>query len=186
MVVADIFYYRPVTRDICARRKKPSAILALKIFSPRAFTKSYIPPQPLFHRHARTHPNQYHQHLNNRNAYLQERPRNSSSLKHSISPMLMRRFSARATRRRAMPLELASPSRRMATRSSLQAQSLWYVSQQLLLKDAPLIEPSQCQNCRKEIVNTNKKQLEVHAETHSAEWTKEKCWPNDFPAGGAA
>ncbi|RMJ07289.1 hypothetical protein BHE90_003201 [Fusarium euwallaceae] len=38
-----------------------------------------------------------------------------------------------------------------------------------------------CQNCRKEIVNTNKLQLEVHAETHDQKlWPKEKCWPNDF------
>ncbi|RGP79060.1 serum paraoxonase lactonase 3 [Fusarium longipes] len=38
-----------------------------------------------------------------------------------------------------------------------------------------------CQNCRKEIVNTNKLQLEVHASTHDAKlWPKEKCWPNDF------
>ncbi|KAK1579577.1 uncharacterized protein LY79DRAFT_563726 [Colletotrichum navitas] len=40
-----------------------------------------------------------------------------------------------------------------------------------------------CKNCRKEIVNTNKAQLEVHAGTHDAKlWPKEKCWPNDFPA----
>ncbi|GJC77675.1 hypothetical protein ColTof4_14101 [Colletotrichum tofieldiae] len=40
-----------------------------------------------------------------------------------------------------------------------------------------------CQNCRKEIVNTNRVQLEVHAGTHDAKlWPKEKCWPNDFPA----
>ncbi|KAI0192129.1 hypothetical protein F4808DRAFT_465176 [Astrocystis sublimbata] len=39
-----------------------------------------------------------------------------------------------------------------------------------------------CQNCRKEIVNTNKVQLETHAGTHDAKlWPKEKCWPNDFP-----
>ncbi|KAK7947904.1 uncharacterized protein PG986_008790 [Apiospora aurea] len=38
-----------------------------------------------------------------------------------------------------------------------------------------------CQNCRKEIVNTNKVQLETHAATHDAKnWPKEKCWPNDF------
>lgn len=41
----------------------------------------------------------------------------------------------------------------------------------------------QCANCRKEIVNTNKTQLEVHAATHNEKlWPKEKCWPNDFPA----
>ncbi|CAJ2501578.1 Uu.00g044310.m01.CDS01 [Anthostomella pinea] len=38
-----------------------------------------------------------------------------------------------------------------------------------------------CQNCRKEIINTNKIQLEVHAQTHNEKlWPKEKCWPNDF------
>ena len=37
-----------------------------------------------------------------------------------------------------------------------------------------------CQFCRKELVRDNKKQLEDHAGTHSIEWTKEKCWPNDF------
>jgi hypothetical protein len=32
-------------------------------------------------------------------------------------------------------------------------------------------------------VNTNLKQLEVHAETHDQKtWPKEKCWPNDFKA----
>ncbi|KAL2204401.1 hypothetical protein CC79DRAFT_1132398 [Sarocladium strictum] len=39
-----------------------------------------------------------------------------------------------------------------------------------------------CTFCRKEIANQNKIQLELHADTHSKEWTKEKCWPNDFPA----
>jgi len=42
-----------------------------------------------------------------------------------------------------------------------------------------------CQNCRKEIVSTMRTQLEDHASTHSGEWTKEKCWPNDFPTEGA-
>ncbi|EMD60052.1 hypothetical protein GGP41_009461 [Bipolaris sorokiniana] len=38
-----------------------------------------------------------------------------------------------------------------------------------------------CQNCRREIVNTNKAQLEAHAASHdSVAWPKEKCWPNDF------
>jgi hypothetical protein len=42
---------------------------------------------------------------------------------------------------------------------------------------------SQCANCRKEIINTNKVQLEVHAQTHDQKnWPKEKCWPNDFPS----
>ena len=40
----------------------------------------------------------------------------------------------------------------------------------------------QCANCRKEIVNTNLIQLETHASTHNAQWTKERCWPNDFPS----
>lgn len=41
----------------------------------------------------------------------------------------------------------------------------------------------QCANCRKEIVNTNVHQLEVHAATHDAKlWPKEKCWPKEFPA----
>ncbi|KAH8663374.1 hypothetical protein BGZ60DRAFT_529649 [Tricladium varicosporioides] len=44
---------------------------------------------------------------------------------------------------------------------------------------------SLCANCRKEIVNTNLKQLEVHAETHKG-WTKEKCWPKEFPAAAEA
>ncbi|KFZ17858.1 hypothetical protein V501_01514 [Pseudogymnoascus sp. VKM F-4519 (FW-2642)] len=40
-----------------------------------------------------------------------------------------------------------------------------------------------CANCRKEIVSSNKTQLQVHAETHDQKlWPKEKCWPNDFPA----
>ncbi|KAH8596818.1 hypothetical protein B0O99DRAFT_509008, partial [Bisporella sp. PMI_857] len=40
-----------------------------------------------------------------------------------------------------------------------------------------------CAFCKKEIVNTNLKQLEVHASTHdSKNWPKEKCWPNDFKA----
>jgi hypothetical protein len=40
----------------------------------------------------------------------------------------------------------------------------------------------QCANCRKEIVSSNKTQLQVHAETHDQKlWPKEKCWPNDFP-----
>ncbi|KAH8769418.1 hypothetical protein F5882DRAFT_412091 [Hyaloscypha sp. PMI_1271] len=38
-----------------------------------------------------------------------------------------------------------------------------------------------CANCRKELVNTNLKQLETHAETHDQKvWTKEKCWPDIF------
>ncbi|KAL5117241.1 hypothetical protein ACEQ8H_004800 [Pleosporales sp. CAS-2024a] len=38
-----------------------------------------------------------------------------------------------------------------------------------------------CQNCRREIVNTNKQQLQDHALSHpQPAWTKEKCWPNDF------
>ncbi|KAF2428830.1 hypothetical protein EJ08DRAFT_614764 [Tothia fuscella] len=45
---------------------------------------------------------------------------------------------------------------------------------------------SLCANCKKEIVNTYLKQLEVHAETHGGEWTKEKCWPKEFPAAAAA
>jgi hypothetical protein len=50
-----------------------------------------------------------------------------------------------------------------------------------------LANTKQCANCRKEIVNTNKKQLEVHAETHNQKlWPKEKCWPNDFPTASAA
>ena len=32
-----------------------------------------------------------------------------------------------------------------------------------------------------ELVNTNLKQLETHAETHDQKvWTKEKCWPDIF------
>ncbi|KAH7359962.1 hypothetical protein BKA66DRAFT_472023 [Pyrenochaeta sp. MPI-SDFR-AT-0127] len=38
-----------------------------------------------------------------------------------------------------------------------------------------------CQNCRREIVNTNKAQLEAHALSHDQTlWPKEKCWPNDY------
>ncbi|EPE35641.1 hypothetical protein GLAREA_11341 [Glarea lozoyensis ATCC 20868] len=45
---------------------------------------------------------------------------------------------------------------------------------------------SLCANCRKEIVNTNLKQLEVHAETHDQKlWPKEKCWPKEFPGTAA-
>lgn len=40
---------------------------------------------------------------------------------------------------------------------------------------------SLCAFCRKELVNTNIVQLETHAGTHSAEWTKEKCFPKEFP-----
>ncbi|KAF7563533.1 hypothetical protein G7046_g572 [Stylonectria norvegica] len=44
-----------------------------------------------------------------------------------------------------------------------------------------------CANCRKEIINTNRVQLEVHAQTHNQKlWPKEKCWPNDFPTEAAA
>jgi len=43
-------------------------------------------------------------------------------------------------------------------------------------------DADQCANCRKEIVRSNKTQLQVHAETHDQKlWPKEKCWPNDFP-----
>ncbi|KAI6785013.1 uncharacterized protein J7T54_008107 [Emericellopsis cladophorae] len=46
----------------------------------------------------------------------------------------------------------------------------------------PAKPTSICANCRKEIVNTNKIQLEKHAETHDSKaWPKEKCWPKDFP-----
>ncbi|KAF8854792.1 hypothetical protein BDZ45DRAFT_805508 [Acephala macrosclerotiorum] len=46
---------------------------------------------------------------------------------------------------------------------------------------------SLCANCKKEIVNTNLKQLEVHAETHDQKvWTKEKCWPDIFKGDAAA
>ena len=38
-----------------------------------------------------------------------------------------------------------------------------------------------CAFCRKELVNTNLVQLETHAGTHNAEWTKEKCFPKEFP-----
>lgn len=41
--------------------------------------------------------------------------------------------------------------------------------------------PVKCAFCRKELVNTNIVQLETHAGTHSAEWTKEKCFPKEFP-----
>jgi len=41
---------------------------------------------------------------------------------------------------------------------------------------------SLCQNCRKEMVKSNLKQLEDHANTHNADWTKERCWPDDFKA----
>ncbi|MCJ1397722.1 hypothetical protein MMC11_000918 [Xylographa trunciseda] len=38
-----------------------------------------------------------------------------------------------------------------------------------------------CANCRKELVNTNLKQLEAHAESHDQKvWPKEKCWPEIF------
>ncbi|KAF2624099.1 hypothetical protein BU25DRAFT_413672 [Macroventuria anomochaeta] len=38
-----------------------------------------------------------------------------------------------------------------------------------------------CQNCRKELVSTNKPQMEAHALTHDQKlWAKEKCFPNDF------
>ncbi|KAF2006455.1 hypothetical protein P154DRAFT_482331 [Amniculicola lignicola CBS 123094] len=43
-----------------------------------------------------------------------------------------------------------------------------------------------CQNCRREIVNTNKVQLEAHASSHGDAWPKEKCWPNDYPTASAA
>ncbi|RDW82604.1 hypothetical protein BP6252_03716 [Coleophoma cylindrospora] len=40
-----------------------------------------------------------------------------------------------------------------------------------------------CANCRKEMVSSNLKQLEVHAETHDQKnWPKEKCWPVEFPS----
>lgn len=29
-------------------------------------------------------------------------------------------------------------------------------------------------------VSSNLKILEQHASTHADEWTKERCWPNDF------
>ena len=39
----------------------------------------------------------------------------------------------------------------------------------------------QCANCRKEMVSSNLKQLETHAETHDQKlWSKEKCWPDIF------
>lgn len=39
---------------------------------------------------------------------------------------------------------------------------------------------SQCAFCRKEVVNTNQKQLIDHALTHDPKlWPKEKCWPLD-------
>ncbi|KAE9970147.1 hypothetical protein EG327_010367 [Venturia inaequalis] len=42
---------------------------------------------------------------------------------------------------------------------------------------------SMCANCRKELVSSNIKQLEAHAETHEGKgWPKEKCFPNDFQA----
>lgn len=41
---------------------------------------------------------------------------------------------------------------------------------------------SMCQNCRKEIVSDNVKQLADHADSHSGDWNKEKCFPNDFKA----
>ena len=41
---------------------------------------------------------------------------------------------------------------------------------------------SLCQNCRKELVSEFVAQLEAHAATHSADWPKEKCFPNDFKA----
>ncbi|KAH6644199.1 hypothetical protein C7974DRAFT_383102 [Boeremia exigua] len=38
-----------------------------------------------------------------------------------------------------------------------------------------------CQNCRKEMVTTNKPQMEAHALTHDQKtWTKEKCFPGEF------
>ncbi|TID27428.1 hypothetical protein E2P81_ATG00187 [Venturia nashicola] len=42
---------------------------------------------------------------------------------------------------------------------------------------------SMCANCRKELVSSNIRQLEAHAETHEGKgWPKEKCFPKDFPA----
>ncbi|KAF2765012.1 hypothetical protein EJ03DRAFT_331349 [Teratosphaeria nubilosa] len=37
-----------------------------------------------------------------------------------------------------------------------------------------------CAYCRKELDKDNKKILEQHASTHSGDWTKERCWPDDF------
>jgi len=39
---------------------------------------------------------------------------------------------------------------------------------------------SLCAFCRKEMVRDNRIQMEQHADTHSKDWTKEKCFPNDF------
>ncbi|APA08893.1 hypothetical protein SS1G_02713 [Sclerotinia sclerotiorum 1980 UF-70] len=47
----------------------------------------------------------------------------------------------------------------------------------------PAAPKSKCEFCKMELVNTNKAQLISHAGKHEDKgWTKEKCWPNDFPA----
>ena len=40
----------------------------------------------------------------------------------------------------------------------------------------------QCQNCRKEMVTTNKKQLDDHVTTHGDAWPGSKCFPDVYPA----
>ncbi|KAK8010136.1 hypothetical protein PG990_009101, partial [Apiospora arundinis] len=107
------------------------------------------------------------------------------------SPCLSaRKLECNASTRPPRRLALARRSRPTACPSSPQAhihRELDYLSRLLTLHLFAIADPYcptpsyQCQNCRKEIVNTNKLQLEVHAETHDAKnWPKEKCWPNDF------
>ncbi|KAK3620826.1 hypothetical protein LTR56_023158 [Elasticomyces elasticus] len=38
-----------------------------------------------------------------------------------------------------------------------------------------------CAFCRKELEATNIKILEQHVSTHADPWTKEKCFPKEFP-----
>merc|ERR1712080_422538 len=46
----------------------------------------------------------------------------------------------------------------------------------------PKKEMTICNFCRKDLVAENLKILEQHASTHSDAWTKEKCFPVQFPS----
>jgi hypothetical protein len=74
----------------------------------------------------------------------------------------------------------ARPSRRTACPSRPRSPRLLYAFPRQEPESGDMANAPQCQNCRREIVNTNKVQLEAHAESHNADWPKEKCWPNDF------
>ncbi|KAI3397240.1 hypothetical protein diail_11119, partial [Diaporthe ilicicola] len=75
------------------------------------------------------------------------------------------------------PFAHADPSRSNASTRKPNSPALVPPSRPMdSLSKRPSQQPLCCQNCRREMVKDNIKQLADHAATHS-NMTKEQCWP---------